>query len=515
MDRDCNSNYKAEQVVPCEFIVPLPVAGEVKFFLPQNPSEKTNVLDPIQEALKVDQAILNACLRLKRILERLSNQKEADVIKAYIMMTEDQELRADICAQIDRGYSAGAAIENVMERYTSLLRKAELLEFRERSEDILAVCTGIADQLNGSFEVDYTVFKDRIVIAREVSAVQMLLLSEAEALGVAVERGGHSGHDAIFAKTEGLPYAVHAQLLLDRVKEGITVLFDPNSGAIVINPASDRMQPFIPIQNAEANSFFAANITGRRSLHAAVQNHLSRIGLIRTEALLMKRSKKPSEEEQKLIYQEILGAGIPAFARLVDVDEDKRIPWIESTAWHGKILRGKPVFDKNYDFYVTQIRALLGAGYIRPNGIMLPMVRSAEDFQDIKRTIISVAGDMGISRDLLMIGCMIECPEAVTCSSKLIQSADFISIGTNDLTRYLLGSSRSANLTILHSEIINIIRRIALDSHKHGITVGVCGDAASAPQNLKILVDSGIDYISVPPHLISILNDAIMHREGI
>jgi phosphoenolpyruvate-protein kinase (PTS system EI component) len=514
MDTFHHSSYFEEQIISCEYVVPLPAMGKAKALLLQNSRKKADKTDPIQEAARLDKAIFNAGMRLKRIYECMQDRTEATVIKAYIMMTEDGELRLDILRQIDLGFLAEEAISNVVGHYTSQLERADITEFRERAVDFAEVCNGIINQLNGGVEEDYSAYKDTIVIAHEISAVQMLLLSEAEVAGVAVERGGYTGHEAVFARTEGIPYAIHVPFLLEKTQEGDELLFEPQNKVLVLNPAETRKHLFsIGLDFCEPLPFIAANVSGKSSLRFAKQMHVSRIGLVRTEAFLMKWGRKPDQHEQELIYQEILGIGVPVYIRLADVDEDKQILWMK-TEKKGKVLRGRDSFNENADFYVTQIRALLSAGCLRPNGIMLPMVRTSEDFLEIKKIIRVMAEDMGIC-DSLMIGCMIESGEAVESSAEIAKIADFISIGTNDLSRYLFGKSRSDDLSIFIPGLANIIWKIAKDCHVNGITAGVCGDVAANPANIMKLLECGIDYVSVPPYLISVVAHELQQNTGI
>ena len=499
---------KQDASIECEFIVPAEVCGKAVRLGLQKEQPQMQQAGKRTQLQRFESAASAFCRSLRDLKHYAHGKTQKQVLSALLVLAEDTELHNDIAGRILTGETAEAAVKTVAEQYVGIMRRAEDGQMRSGAVELESICTGFLEHMSRGCETDYAGYRDRIVVALEISAIQIMRLSMAGALGVAAERGSKTGHAAIFAKTEGMPYAIAAEGLYDEVADGDMVLFDPEKEHIVIRPPDIQASGPKKCEESQAKPkpFFAANVTGRRGALSAKKNGAWGIGLLRTEALLMQYHREPGEKEQEELYRTILQAGLPVYARLADMDEDKRLPWLMAEK-EGKRLRGIDAVCENRNFYQAQIRALLGAGYLAPHGIMAPMIRCAEDFVYVKRMVAEAAQDRKIPAERLKTGCMVETPQAVEDIEEIAGLAGFLSIGTNDLTRYTLGMPREEDLSTLYPEIKKSISKVVRESHKKGVSVGICGDAAANKNNLLFFDEIGVDYVSVPPSLIAGLAD--------
>lgn len=343
------------------------------------------------------------------------------------------------------------------------------------------------------------------------------------------------GHIAVLARALNLPALIQVKGLLSQVREGDTLTIDADQGSVTVNPPpaelalarekerkQRRLLPPAP-SDPRASRVTAdgvrihllANVSSQREVDAAAEADADGVGLYRTEVLYLSRDALPTEEELVTAY----GAAAFCFTRdpidirLLDVGSDKHLPGIRTPSERNPALglRSLRFLFSNPEILRTQIRAILQAGADGPIRALLPMVAGVEDILRIRELAAEAHEDLrreGLRHDPdLPVGAMIEHPAGVFMAAEIVREADFVSLGTNDLTMYLLAADRQAAHVApwydpFHPAVLRALAEVAERATEAGKPLSVCGEIAGDPTLTGLLLGLGITRLSMAPQWI-------------
>ncbi|MDZ7747442.1 MAG: phosphoenolpyruvate--protein phosphotransferase [Halofilum sp. (in: g-proteobacteria)] len=400
----------------------------------------------------------------------------------------------------------------------------------ERASDIRDLGRRILLKLSTTDEDGPREFPAHTILAgHEVSAAQIAEVPQERLAGIVSMRGSGSSHVAILARALGIPTVMGASDLPIARLEGKELIVDGYLGWVFVQPNDDIKEEFVRLarEEAELNEQLQAlkdeetvttdgtrvHLFANTGLQAEISPALIEVadglGLYRTEMPFQVRDRFPGEEEQVEIYRRPLAAFAPApcVLRTLDIGGDKVLPYFpveEDNPFLG--WRGIRVTLDHPEIFLTQVRAMLraneGYGNLR---IMLPMISRLEELQQSMALIQRAHRELldeGLDTPLPEVGVMIEVPAAVYQIEAIAKRVDFISVGTNDLTQYLLAVDRNNERVAkmydsLHPAVLRALVEIKRGAARHGKPVSICGEFAGDPMGAILLLGMGIDSLSM------------------
>ena len=501
----------------------------------------THVVFAGQEA---EQARLTAAIaafteRTRVMAERMEARvgpQQAQILLGQIMMIEDPYVTGQMKQLITAGQCAEAALDNVCRMYIEMFSSMEDELMRQRATDVEDLRTRILMILLGQEELDLSNLPaDAVLVAHDLTPSMTAGLKRGSVAGILTEVGGITSHSAILARTMELPAVLSVNGLMEQVEDGDILILDGGDGIAILNPDEATLAQYQRRQEGfrEARAAliqFAGKPTrtkdGRTvALYGNIGNpeHAEQVmeatgegvGLFRTEFLFMDRESLPTEEEQLEAYRravEIMD-GREVIIRTLDVGGDKDIPYLGLEKEENPFLGFRAVRYclEREDVFVPQLRALLRASVYGNLKIMLPLVTNLEELRRTRALLEKLKGELEVAgvpyNREVKLGVMIETPAAAFIADLLAKEADFFSIGTNDLTQYVMAADRgNQNVSALgvpfQPAVLRAIRGIIVAGHSAGIPVGMCGEAAADPKMIPLLLSFGLDEFSVSPSAI-------------
>ncbi len=464
----------------------------------------------------------------KQLEERLNRQERA-LFDAYISMLDDASLGGEVTERIRKGVSAAYAWSEVIlehERNFSSMNDAYL---RERAADVRDLGRRVLSYLQESAQQCRVFPPNAVLVGEELTASMLGEVPKEKLAGLVSVQGSSNSHVAILARAMGVPTVMGAVDLPYTQIEGREVIVDGYRGSIYTDPGSTLRKHYESICEEElelvkglealrdlpcetldkhrvplwVNTGLMADVV--RSLERGAEG----VGLYRTEIPFLLRDRFPSEEEQRIIYREQLEAFAPhtVTMRTLDVGGDKSLSYFpieEENPFLG--WRGIRVTLDHPEIFLAQVRAMMKASEGLNNmRIMLPMVASVTELESAKTLIYRAFHELleeGFSLELPPIGVMIEVPAAVYQARELAARSDFLSVGSNDLTQYLLAVDRNnpqvADLyQAFHPAVLRALHQVVRDGHSQGVSVGICGELAGDPAAAVLLMAMGYDVLSM------------------
>ena len=465
-----------------------------------------------------------------------------EIIGAHLELLDDPELVGNARTAITAGKSASYAWRQAIRATVDALRALNDSRMAERVDDLLDLESQVLGMLNGNGGVPLAreLPGKTILVAKDLLPSQLVALdtsvpsspapASTRLAGICLSAGGATSHVAILAAAMGIPVLVAMGPELLSLTDGTAVVLDAEKGLLRIDPDRnqlaaaeselDRRRERRAAEQAAAQRNCRtvdgtrievyANIGSAAEAEAAVRNGAEGCGLLRTEFLFLERQSPPDEEEQATQYQRIATAlgGRPLTLRTLDIGGDKPIPYLplphEDNPALG--LRGVRTSLWRPDLLRAQLRAMLS---IRPHEqarVLLPMITDPAEIRTVRGMLEEERRAIGRSAPI-ELGVMIETPAAAVMSDRIAAEADFLSIGTNDLTQYTLAMDRghpelAARLDALHPAVLRLIARTAGAAISHGRRVAVCGGLASDPAAAPILIGLGVHELSMVPSVI-------------
>ncbi|MET3760638.1 phosphoenolpyruvate--protein phosphotransferase [Sphingomonas sp. UYEF23] len=451
------------------------------------------------------------------------------ILDAHAALLGDPALLDATHAGIARGESAGHAWRSAIRPQADALRGGGDARLAERADDLLDLERQVLARLAGaeSGTVEYPA--GTILLADDLMPSDFLAAGAGLA-GLCVAKGGPTSHVAILAGATGVPALVAIGSALQGVAEGTRVILDASAGLLHTAPSAEqfaeaeRAQAVAATRRADSlvrahtlchtadgvRIEVVANLGHRAEAAPAVANGAEGCGLLRTEFLFLERATPPSVSEQTAEYQAIADAlaGRPLIVRLLDIGGDKPAPYLPIAPEENPALglRGIRVGLAHPDLLEDQLRAILA---VRPIGrcrIMLPMVARIEELRAVRAVLDRLRGELAIAEPVAL-GIMVETPAAAITADLLACEADFLSIGTNDLTQYTLAMDRAnpavaSALDGLHPAVLRLIGETCRGGARHARWTGVCGGLASDPLAVPILLGLGVTELSATPGMI-------------
>jgi len=451
------------------------------------------------------------------------------ILGAHLAFLEDPELAAGARQLIGEGKSAGFAWRKAIGGYVEALRGLGDRRLAERVDDLVDLERQVLRALSGEEDEGTILPPGSILLADELLPSQLMGVDPGAVAGFVTARGGPTSHVAILAAAMGIPAMVAVGGALLKVKDGATLILDADSGLLRVAPdapALEAAQTALAQRQARRAAAQAAahdpcvtrdgvrievfaNTGSLNDALAAVANGAEGCGLLRTEFLFLDRDTPPDEDEQARQYQAIASAldGRPLIIRTLDVGGDKAAPYLPIPAEENPALglRGVRVSLWRPHLLKTQLRAILRVK--PPQGqkggqckIMVPMIASLDELRAVRAVLDEAKRELGVT-DKVELGVMIETPAAAVTADLLAAEADFLSIGTNDLTQYVLAMDRgnpelAARIDALHPAVLRMIDLTCQGAAKHHRWVGVCGGLASDVAATPILLGLGVTELS-------------------
>ncbi len=458
-------------------------------------------------------------------------EQQAAVFEGHMLIVEDEELEEEVVELIRSGLTAAVATDKVIRANIELIKQLDDAYMQERSADLRdvglrLVCNILGIPMPGLGSVE----ENSIIVAPDLSPSDTACLDFDKVLGFVTEVGGRTSHSAILARSLELPAIVGCHNVVSSVKDGDVLILDAINNALIIDPSKEQLDKAryeldrlatqklelqqlrdLPAQTSDGNLYeMMANIGQPRDVEWAEANGAEGVGLFRTEFLFMGRSSLPSEQVQFEAYKSVALAmkGRPVVIRTLDIGGDKDLPYLDIPKELNPFLGWRAIrfcLDRP-EILHTQLRAILRASAYGKIRIMFPMVTSLDEVLRLKAHLELIA--MSLSEDDITydmdceVGVMIETPAAVMIADQLIEEVDFFSIGTNDLTQYLLAVDRgNENISTLYDSmspsVLRAVKMVIDAAHKAGKWVGMCGELAGDERAALILAGMGLDEFSM------------------
>jgi multiphosphoryl transfer protein len=382
-----------------------------------------------------------------------------------------------------------------------------------------------------------------IVLAADLTPADTASLDRELVRGIATAYGAPTSHSAILARSLGIPAAVGlGERLLD-VPDGAPLALDGDAGDVVVEPAEDLVRDYErrsakreeearrarasaqrPAQTRDGRRIeVAANVGSPEDVDAAVANGAEGVGLLRTEFLFLERDSLPTEDEQYAAYADMAERlqGRPLILRTLDVGADKPLPYVPRRAEANPFLgvRGIRLGLAQPELLETQLRAALRVAAEHPLKVMFPMVTTLVEYREAVSVLARAREQLRGRGEIpgeMEVGIMVEVPAAALAAEAFAAEVDFFSIGTNDLVQYTMAAERGNEAVAgladgLHPAVLRLIRTVAEAAEAHGKWVGVCGELASDPAAVPLLVGLGVSELSVNPPAIPATKEAVRH----
>lgn len=484
---------------------------------------------------------LNGALKLffeknEQLSERVrenAGESAAEIILGHIMMMKDPYMCSEIEKRIDAGQCAEAAVEEVCDLFIAMFNSVDDEMTKQRAADVKDIKSEILALLLGVHTVDLSDLpKDTVLVAKELTPSMTACINKKNVVGFITEVGSKTSHAAILARAMEIPAVLSVENAAENLKDNQFVIVDGIHGEVQTDPEQKTLAAYMRLrmdfekeraalakfvgletrtQDGEKVQLFA-NIGTPEDASQVLAYDGEGVGLFRTEFLFMDRSTLPDENEQFEAYKKalLIMKNKTVVIRTLDIGGDKEIPYLGLKKEENPFLGFRAVRYclKNSEMYKTQLRALLRASAYGDLQIMIPLVTGVDELRQVKALIREI-GDELDEKEIaynkeLKVGVMIETPSAAILADVLAQEADFFSIGTNDLTGYVMAVDRgNADVAYLYSAlspaVLRMLRHIISEGKKAGIPVGMCGEAAADPLLIPLLISFGLDEYSVNP----------------
>lgn len=480
------------------------------------PEESLDRLRAAVEASRVEIEELTATAR-----ERLGDEHAA-IIHAQVLVLDDPEWLDPIIEAIADGTGAEAAVWSISEEVAALLGSLEDEYLRERASDVLDIAQRVVGHLTGRSRSQELggLRGDVIIGAHELTPTDTINLDLSVVRGIVTEVGARTSHAAIIARQLGIPAVVGATGLLASATSGQLAIVDGDDGTCVINPDAASAKAAIVAAPTRAHRpvivgrvatrdgieiAVMANASSPEDVERAVRSGADGIGLFRTEFLYMQSDGLPDEEQQFAYYDAVVTAaeGRPVTFRTLDVGGDKPVPGLPMPGEENPFLgvRGIRLALQRREVLEAQLRALARIAERHPGiSVMVPMVSGLEELDEVRAVMAAV-----VPSAAFRFGTMVEVPSVAMLIREIVEEVDFLSVGTNDLTAYLLAADRGNRdleylYTEFHPAVLRVLHRILV--HSDTTPVSVCGEFAGDPRSLALLLGMGYRSLSVSSPLV-------------
>jgi len=499
------------------------------------PSSKRYIGTPEEEGAAIQTAI-EAAERQIAALANAVGGEAAQILEFQIALLTDDDFLGPVFAAIEAGTSADAAWSTALDMQIDDYNSAAHEYLRARSADLVDLRDRVSRILSAGASDVPEVPSGAVVCADDLPPSRFLEIDWSRGGGLALLRGSTTSHVALLARARGIPMIVQLGTIASAAE---TAILDGELGTLELDPAPQQIESFEKRRDAHSQRRAAAqsdlhrpaaslegeeirlmiNIQRVEDLGHADAQFADGIGLMRTEFLLESRSGLPSEETQYAAYLAVLrwAGERPVTIRTFDAGGDKPVPGFTDSGEANPFLgvRGLRLCLARPEIFSIQLRALARAATHGNLKVMFPMVTTPDELEAGRKLFTKAVADLqatGISAKLPDIGIMVEVPAAALTIDRF--KASFFSIGSNDLTQYVMACDRSNGKLgelsdPLNPAVIELIRRTAQHGERAGLTVSVCGDMAADPRCIPVLLSCGLRELSVNPSALAEAKQAI------
>ena len=481
------------------------------------------------------EAILTHVEASKQLIEKFSSQildfrskernDEADILDAYILILQDPE----IVAQLNQ--NSDSSVEEVYSIFTSTASVFESMEdvyFKQRAEDILSVGKHLVFNMQ-NIEREITLNENTILIAEDLTPADTSSMDLSKVNGIILKEGGFTSHAVIVAKNLGIPCVIGVKSLLDNIVDGELMTIDGDTGNIVISPSENQISELKEkqgnitklIDNFTKKKYEALGVEFRVNIGSLEEiisfNHpfLNSIGLFRSEFIYLDNTTIPTLEEQTRVLEQITQKFTGTIVyRTLDIGGDKQVDYLNLPSEENPFLgvRGIRLLLDDIELFDTQIKSILNSKSLGRVKIMFPMISTIEDFIKAKEFVAKIANNLNV--EVPPLGIMVETPSSALIADKFSEIVDFISIGTNDLTQYIMAADRGNNNLSpyqdpLHPAVLRAISNVIDCCNANNTEVSVCGEMSSDPVSAFVLYILGLKIFSMAPSAAPFVFDAL------
>ena len=442
-----------------------------------------------------------------------NRNEEAEVLDAYILILQDPEITGQITAE---NQSSVKEIYNIFESSANILASMEDEYFKQRAEDIISVGKHLINTMQEK-EIKVELNENSVLVAEDLTPADTSSMNMANVIGIVLRDGGPTSHAVIVAKNLGIPCVIGVGESIKEINNDDLIALDGSTGKLNINPDEDVIESLNETKKREEeirNSFtlseyknqdfeFLINVGSGEEIESFNHPFLNSIGLFRSEFIYLDRSSIPTIEEQRDILEKIQDkfSGVITY-RTLDIGGDKQVDYLSLPVEENPFLgvRGIRLSLQFEELYRSQIESILTSKDAHRVKIMFPMISTIEDFIKSKSIIEEIAEHLG--KKMPEVGIMIETPSSTILVEDFAQHVDFFSIGTNDLTQYIMAADRGNPNLIeyqesLHPAILRVLENVFSVSKEQGIEVSVCGEMASDPISAIALYVLGLRKFSM------------------
>jgi len=450
-------------------------------------------------------------------------EDEAAIFDAHIQFLEDPTIESAVEESIGDGRPAANAVDDAFGEH---IEQFEGMEGRmaERADDLRDVRDRLLRLLTGGERVNLADLPEgSVVLAERLTPSDTAQLDPETVAGFATVTGGRTSHAAIFARSLALPAVVGLGEELNDIENGTEVVVDGEAGQLLVEPDDDERAAAQAEEGADVIEAavetsdgreieVAANVGRPAELEPAAARGADGVGLYRTEFLFLDRQSPPDEDEQYEAIRDALDT-FPegrVVVRTLDIGGDKQIPYLDLPEEENPFLGERGIrrsLDPDAELFRTQLRALLRAGADGAGelNVMFPLVATVEELEESIAAVDDAAADLddrGIDYERPSLGVMVETPSAVFMADEFAKRVEFLSIGTNDLTQYVMAADRENERVghlhdPTHPGVVRAIGRTVEQAHANDAWVGMCGEMAGNPDVTDLLLGLGLDELSM------------------
>lgn len=482
------------------------------------------------------------------VIEELTKLSEKnEIFAAHLEIADDFMLQDSVENKIKNDKkNVQQAVSETIDEFAMIFASMEDEYMRERAADVRDIGKRLMAGVKGVKLPDLGgITEPSIVVARDMYPSDTVKIDPALVKGIITEEGGVTSHVSIIAKSLGIPTLVGVKGILSKVDDGEIICMDAGEGVIVVKPDEAAEKEYLDKKEAYEQErarleslrstpavtkdgkriYLCANVGGIQDVKNALPMNIDGVGLFRSEFLYMQNTHFPTEEEQFEVYKEAAEL-VPQelTIRTLDIGGDKELSYYEFEKEENPFLGWRAIrisLDMK-DMFKEQLRAILRASAFGHVRIMFPMIISMDELREAKAVVEECKKELdekgqAYDKDIEM-GMMIETPASVMLADEFAKEADFFSIGTNDLTQYILvvdrGNKKIAKkYNYFDPAVLKAIGQVIEAGHREGIKVGMCGEMAGDQKAVEILLDLGLDEFSMSAGSIDYVREQILNRK--
>lgn len=471
--------------------------------------------------------------------------RENEIFAAHLEIVGDFMLQEGVHTKIAaESKNVQLAVRDTIDEVATIFASMDDAYMKEREADIRDVGKRLMAKLKGVSLPDLgSLTAETIVVAKDLYPSDTVKINPAFVKGIITEEGGVTSHVSIIAKSMNIPILVGVNGILDKVQDGMMVCMDGEKGIIVVKPDEktlaeyqekkqaceeerarmERLRNTPAVTKDGKRISLCANVGNVEDIEKALPMKIDGIGLFRSEFLYMENNHFPTEEEQYQVYARAARLCPQELTiRTLDIGGDKELSYFEFEKEDNPFLGWRAIrisLDMK-NMFKEQIRAILRASAFGHVRIMFPMIISMEELKAAKEIVEECKKELKaegkVFDEKIEMGMMMETPASVLLAEEFAKEADFFSIGTNDLTQYLLAVDRgnkkiADRYDYFHPAVLKAIGHIIHAGHQEGIKVGMCGEMAGDAKAVPKLLELGLDEFSMSAGSIDYVRSQILN----